>query len=47
MKENDQKQLLNVHNSSITSAIRMWQYLFNTIGSIAGSFVSKGKKGKR
>ncbi len=47
MKEHDQKQLLHVHNSSITSAIRMWQYLFNTIGSFAGSFVSKGKKGKK
>jgi hypothetical protein len=47
MKEHDQKQLLHVHNSSITSAIRMWQYLFTTIGNLAGSFMSKGKKGKK
>lgn len=49
MDEEDQRIVSEVHNSAMMTSIRMWQYLFETVKTLAGSAFSAatgGKKGK-
>jgi len=44
--EREQKMIKEVHESSIMTSIRMWQYLFQAVGKLAGS-VFTGVTGKK
>ena len=38
--EREQKMIKEVHESSIMTSIRMWQYLFQAVGRLAGTVFS-------
>ncbi|MCC5943790.1 MAG: hypothetical protein JJT94_02560 [Bernardetiaceae bacterium] len=44
--EHVQKTLLSIQNESISTSIRMWQYLFNAIGGLITSVAEKVTKGR-
>ncbi len=44
---NDQNILLNVHNSAIANSTKMWQYLFDTVGKMAGEAFQKLMPGSK
>ncbi len=46
LPEREQKMIKDVHESSIMTSIRMWQYLFQAIGNLAGNIFT-GITGKQ
>jgi hypothetical protein len=46
MKGSEQEVILKMHNTAMETSIRLWQYLFQTIGSLLGG-ISGGMFGKK
>jgi phage-related minor tail protein len=46
MKGSEQEVIMKMHNTAMDTSIRLWQYLFQTIGSLLGG-ISGGMFGKK
>ena len=46
MKSSEQEIILKMHNTALDTSIRLWQYLFQTIGSLLGG-ITGGMFGKK
>jgi hypothetical protein len=46
MKTSEQDVILKMHNTAMDTSIRLWQYLFQTIGSLLGG-ITGGMFGKK
>lgn len=46
MKSSEQEVILKMHNTALDTSIRLWQYLFQTIGSLLGG-ITGGMFGKK